>query len=689
MCTIVDIFKEGGILSNSNPNYKKRPSQVEAATRIEFALRNKQHFILEGPCGFGKSLSYLIPAVKNLIENDYEGQIVVVTSNISLQAQLFDKDIPFVLDIMSKLYPTKNVKRIIRPALSKGIGNFICIDKMESDEFLNNIDLLNSSKIEEVKKFYATTKDGDLTKANFILDMDTKKKVTCLTSSDCKSNLCSSKSECFYNMQKLKTKMSKLVVTNYHMLFSCKAINSSLFSDASIIIFDEVHEAETILREFTSNTITSGTVEYIERKISEIKKIAGTTYPHSTLFDVERLKDASNRYFADIQLKYNDVLLKSPKLITKQSDLPDSEDFKICISRIIKTLDKLQISVEQSIDNISESDYEKSNADDIYKTSSEGVESADDKIKGLLGPIKGLRKTCENIINMITNVNSILADDNLVMYVENRKNRTILGVKDVNVSNKFKKYFLKYEDVTCILASATISVNGSFYYLKRKLGLNQIKHRVMEYIGVSPFDLKHQELWYIPQDALPGNDKNFDAQVPRQIEEIIKATNGGALCLFTSNRNLQNCKERLSKTIPEFKILSQGDKSRAKLLDEFRGDFNASLLATKSFFTGVDIQGQSLRCVIIDKLPFSTPSDPVHQRLSSRKGYFRDYILPEMIIAFKQAVGRGVRSVDDKCIICVLDERIMTANYAGGILGSFDYEKMLTKNVETFPIYLK
>ena len=144
---IKEIFKDNGILKKKNKNYKKRVSQIKAAILLEKAIKDKNHFILEGPCGFGKSISYLIPSIKNLIETDYDGRIVLVTSNISLQEQLYNKDLPFVLDVFDELYPNKKVSNNIKPAVLKGIGNFLCMDKLEDEDFFAKQTLTNKMEI--------------------------------------------------------------------------------------------------------------------------------------------------------------------------------------------------------------------------------------------------------------------------------------------------------------------------------------------------------------------------------------------------------------------------------------------------------------------------------------------------------------------------------------------------------------
>ena len=193
---IKEIFKDNGILKKKNKNYKKRISQIKAAILLEKAIIDKNHFILEGPCGFGKSIAYLIPSIKNFIETDYNGKIVLVTSNISLQEQLHNKDLPFVLDVFDELYPNKRVQNNIKPAVLKGIGNFLCIDKLEDEDFFSKQTLTNKNEMDRLWKYYQNTEDGDLTKSDFILSNEMRK-LTTVDSVECKSNFCPSKTNAF------------------------------------------------------------------------------------------------------------------------------------------------------------------------------------------------------------------------------------------------------------------------------------------------------------------------------------------------------------------------------------------------------------------------------------------------------------------------------------------------------------
>ena len=680
---IKEIFKEDGILKKKNKNYKKRISQIQAAILLEKSLKDKNHFILEGPCGFGKSIAYLIPSIKNLIENDYDGRIILVTSNISLQEQLFDKDLPFVIETFNELYPNKKVDKTIVPAVLKGIGNFLCMDKLEDEDFFSKETLTNKGEMERVWKYYQQTEDGDLTKSDFLLSSEMRK-LTTVDSVECKSNFCAYKDKCFYTIHRKKAQVAKIVVTNYHMLFSCMNVNSNVFNDASVIIFDEVHEAEDILREFDASHVSIGTVEYIEKKIKEIENKLGRKNEILGLENTEKLSNYAKEFFKGIEERYEKTIYLRAKIIDSQKDLPDSENLVFMLNDAVRRLKKVKINIEQVLDIEGQNQ-----SDDVAKEDSDG-----DSYKSALLVTKSLITTIENMVEMIYRVDDILQDKNIVMWVEIEKGVVVLGKKSIDVSKTFKKYFLETDEdereKTCILTSATISVDGNFEYLKNNLGLSKIdSNKVVEFMGKSPFDLSSQELWYLPKDAVAGNDERFEENMANQIERVIKACDGGVLCLFTSNKNLSKCKSQLlRKNIPH-KLFAQGDMSRSKLTQLFKEDYNSSLLATKSFFAGIDIPGQSLRCIVIDKLPFTSPGDPVNQKLKMRPNYFGRYMLPQMIITLKQAVGRGVRSVNDKCVICILDERLSTATYKNKVLSSFKYKKSATRNLDKVRIFIE
>ena len=384
---IKEIFKDNGILKKKNKNYKKRISQIKAAILLEKAIIDKNHFILEGPCGFGKSIAYLIPSIKNFIETDYNGKIVLVTSNISLQEQLHNKDLPFVLDVFDELYPNKRVQNNIKPAVLKGIGNFLCIDKLEDEDFFSKQTLTNKNEMDRLWKYYQNTEDGDLTKSDFILSNEMRK-LTTVDSVECKSNFCPYKDKCFYTLHRKKAQQAKVVVTNYHMLFSCINANSSVFNDASLIVFDEAHEAEDILREFNASHVSIGTVEYIEKKIKEIENKLGRKNEILGLENTEKLSNYAKEFFKGIEERYEKTIYLRAKIIDSQKDLPNNENLVFMLNDTIRRLKKVKINIEQILDI----EGQNQNNDDTPQE-----DLGNDDVKSALAVTKTLITTIENM----------------------------------------------------------------------------------------------------------------------------------------------------------------------------------------------------------------------------------------------------------------------------------------------------
>lgn len=667
--TIDEIFKKDGLLAKGNSNYKERPQQIEAAKLISKKINDNGHVILEGPCGFGKSLTYLVPAIQKVYEDkktekkkgEDDEKVIVVTSNISLQEQLIKKDIPFVAKKLGKVYGSG-----ITYSTLKGINNFICKTKLEMlTDDTTLLDLLDDSDKKEqelIKTFAEESMTGDLNEIDFTIKPELRKMITCSDTNECDLQKCcnNNKLDCFYGAQKTRAKEADVIVTNYHMLYAMTSVQSDVISGATIAVFDEVHEAEDILRNFNATEVKEGTFEYIMNQIKAM--VNKSTQDLSSLFegiDIEKLKDYAKTFFENIDTTYFKEDGKQIILIKDQTYLPNKDNLELYIKKIEKGINSFIMRLE--------------NAD--YKEMMENLDA--------INIAKKLRTTTSKILDITSNVDKVLEDKNKVIWIERKEKTVILGYKEVDVSEKFKGMFLNSPKMRCILTSATISSGNNFNYLKQSLGLDKIeKGRVAEYLGQSPFDLTNQELWYLPKDAVPANDKRFLEVSLRQIEEIINATKGGVLVLFTSTNSMRECKKYLEERNIVGRVMMQGEMSKSKLLEEFKNDEDSNLLATKSFFTGVDIQGYALRCVIIDKLPFETPTDAIQQKRNEEKGAFFKYSLPTMIITLKQGVGRGIRTVDDKCVICILDERIGSAKYKHIIFNSFKYKKTATRDLK-------
>lgn len=656
-----DIFCDGGTISKFKEGYKERPSQKEAAKLIANVIQDKDIMLLEGETGFGKSFAYLFPALTDVITSNLKHKVLIVTSGISLQEQLYNKDVPFVKKVLADYFPNINEEEI-KVTLFKGRQNFIC--NLKANE-AGVTDKLADSRYKEIGEFMKRDKSGDLSRLDFVPDPDVLENVTCSKPRECVGKQCRFKSECYYDKHKQNLFVSNVIITNYHMLFSDIKIGGGILpKEIDTIILDEAHEVARICRDFSSTKISGTTASYIRNKCSELINLNSD---YENIIDTELVASFVNMnvlVFQNIAQMYGGNL-ESPILISKPTDLPQSffdlkEDLERIDSQICKCESKLN-----SVD-------------------SEFLSDEDKQLQ--LKELSVIEDTLDSISNMryfLVALDDMLKDENNVVWLESVNNNISLNLKQVNIGKTLNDNLFRSDSTSIILTSATISTGGDFDYLKEQLGLNLSPKRKIEFIGSSPFNLTEQQLWYLPQNSIDGNKFGFDKALPSQIYEIVKATKGGALCLFTSVRNMRNTYYELSNMFRgEYRILVQGDMPKSKLIEEFKKDENSILLGTRSFFTGIDVPGKALRCVIIDKFPFPQPTDPIQQKLKERPNAFYKYSIPEMIITLKQAVGRGVRDVSDKCVISIIDGRMATAKYKTKINKSFDYKKTGTRNLK-------
>lgn len=666
--TMDDIFKNGGAISDFKEGYAERPSQTEGAKIIEEGLSTASNVILEGETGYGKTYAYLFPVLNDIAESDFSKKAVLVTSGISLQEQLYTKDVPFAIDVMKSLYP--NWPGDFRYTLLKGRQNFLCNKKVDEIGLYSLNKTLLDSKYKDIWEFANNTKTGDLSELDFIPQQDVLTNIACTQQDECAGKDCQFAEECYYNEHKIALNFSNVIITNYHMLFSDMQTGGKILPNYDILVFDEAHETAGIFRDFDSNKLSVNNAINLRNKASELLNIKKDE--EKPMVDADMFKAIIRSFeiaFSHIEMKYKD--LTSPQIIYSSDELPAS--FKELGTELSTLLDHINnaLSKQESIlDYIKCAAFEED--DEEYKEQSRIVRLLD-----------GMGNMCYEMIYIINELDTILENENNVVWLEKVNDTVFLGYKKVEVGKELSEKFFNKEGLTSVFTSATISVSGSFEYIKEQLGLNLCSKKTLEFMGGSPFNLTEQQLWYLPPDSIDGNKFGFDNTIAPNMREIIEAVGGGALCLFTSVKNMRNVYYELNRAIGhKYTIYVQGDMPRTKLIEAFKNDRDSILLGTRSFFTGVDVPGDALRAVIIDKFPFPQPTDPVQQKLKDRANSFYKYSIPEMIITLKQAIGRGIRSINDKCVICILDGRMATAKYKGRINNSFNYKKTGTRNIE-------
>lgn len=678
------IFDKDGIIKKYKEDYVPRESQIEASKKIAECLESQGNIILEGPCGFGKTFCYSIPVVNYLLENP-RSRAVIVTNGISLQEQLFYKDIPFIQKLEQEIHNKK-----ITYAMLKGKNNFICKNKIENVIFDRSMKGINTPKIIDLYK-NENIRNGDISSLNFVPDYDTLSDVACTEEGECIGGGCPYQSECYYKKAKDIALSSRLVITNYHLLFSDLKTGGKILGGYDIVVFDEAHEIQGIHRDFLEQKITENTVLGFRNKFKEAgkaDKMIGDIFVDGIDFDW--IVNSSKLYFEKIQR----TLFYNPgKDGIKMLD----GSFQICIyddaqSEYIKCVKYIQQQCSGICDYCSDKiDTILNSCGGFEELFGEAAEKYN-TYAGIANKMGTVSVRCHEIIQFIENYNELAKDPKYASWVENKNGSVVLFCKPTTTADSLACTFFNRTNLSCIVTSATLSVNGNFEYIKEQLGIHKPKDdnpdskQLIEFMGKSPFDLEKQELWYLPKDAVDGDSKNsriFQEKLPSQIKDILKETNGGALCLFTSYANLNYASSVIGNELPYARIFKQGDLPRTMLIEKFKNDPDSVLLATRSFFTGVDIPGDSLRCLIIDKFPFPSPGDPVMMKLEKEYGndMFSKVYIPEMVITLKQAIGRGVRTISDKCVIVVLDGRMSSAGYKGQIFNSFPYQKTGTREI--------
>lgn len=671
---INNIFKDGGVLSQLKPGYKERPIQIEAATKLHDSLVNcnEKAFVMEGECGTGKSFAYLLPILDRIAKNEFKEKLVIVTSNISLQEQLAFRDVPFALDVIKKLYP--ETPSNFNGVLFKGRQNFLCNKKVKdliADSYVDGYDLSKKQQFHDVVNWYYDTKNGDLTELSFVPDQDLLSKIVCLEADECMgTKKCECGQECFYAKHKNRIYNANVIITNYHMLFTDLSMEgANLLPAYDYIVFDECHELADIYRDFKTEGLSLNTMRWIGKKTTEMlnkeKEMLG--YYKNTV-DTAKLLGYVDEFLTKVKQTYSTSKFDEILLIDNidLNKMPDNSSIIDEIGKLIVSHENIQENLEAKIQ------YEDEDVSENLQKALNISTNITDKLNKLLGVFNSFAPGYEVTDNKIEWIN-IKTDGNVSL------NYKPLSVADDMVANFYKK-----ENLKCIFTSATISVGGSMDYFKSQVGLDLINpEQSSSFIGGSPFNMKDQQLWYLPKNAVEGNKvAEFNQKLPVLVGETIKVCRGGVLALFTSYKNMQDTYDNIRFDLPRgIRIYKQGDMPRMKLLETFAEEENSVLFATRSFFTGVDVPGKSLRCVIIDKFPFPQPTDPVQQKLSFQQDSFFKHSIPQMIITLKQAVGRGVRSIDDKCVICILDNRMSTARYKVRISNSFNYEKTATRDL--------
>lgn len=692
------LLPEGEIAKAMSSQYELRPEQLDMVEAVTSAFNNGLISLIEAGTGTGKTLAYLIPAIYWSLLNGE--RIVVSTNTINLQEQLTQKDIPLVHRSLSEKF---------KYSLVKGMGNYLCLLRAETvtDGLLDLAEDEEIDTLRSIVEWSKVTQDGSLSDLNFNPPEDVWDKVAA-ESESCLRARCPHYSKCFFYKARRELSSSQILVVNHHLLFSDLSIRgASEESETGIlpayknVIFDEAHHiVDAATSHFGMRTTKYGIIRMLRR----LKRRGSGGEMKGLIFYTASLATKLQKYFrkgilSTVLRRVEEIL--SPQVDRVEEYVRDAFDaLYYFVIPMIKEGNSEEISLR-----ITDGVREKEGWEEIDKKFSllriklkelhEEVKTfvevlADYEIEPDVARVLVEFKGIANKLDFYSDVIRSFLDseeDGYVRWVEGRVRRgeiiSGIGLSPLDVSPQLKeKLYSRCQ--TVVMTSATLAVKKSFNFLKSGLGLEE-NERVTDLILPSPFNYKEQALLAIPTDIPEPVERGYSEKLSPIILEAVKASRGNALILFTSYSLLDAVYKKIGEELGELGIipLKQGNLPRARLLDRFRIEDNSVLFATDSFWEGVDVPGDALRLVIITRLPFKVPTEPIIEarveHMESRGiNSFIEYTVPVAVLKFKQGFGRLIRTKTDRGVVLVLDKRIISKHYGKFFLDSLPKCKKVT-----------
>lgn len=616
------------------PGFAARAQQQEMAVRVAEAIEKGNHLIAEAGTGTGKTFAYLVPALMS------QSKVLISTGTKNLQDQLFHKDLPIV---------TKALGVPATVALLKGRANYLCLHRLdlaEQEGRFRTPEMANS--VIKIREWAAQTSSGDTAEMSSISEEDMIWSSVTSTSDNCLNSDCHYFENCHVIDARRQAQAADVVVINHHLLFADMMLREEGFAEllpqADAIIIDEAHQLAEVASSFFGESISGNQL-------------------------LELARDSEAEYITEINEDPNFVRIAS------------------VLQKLTKDL-RLSFGMEQR-----RADWQSIAYDREFKKSvlavSEQLSELEKQLLPLAERSKGLEscyERCTELRSRFTKLTTDIPDDH-IHWFETHKRSFVLHITPFDISDIFHMQ-METMKVVWMFTSATLTVANNFEHFKQRLGIETDNTVVWD----SPFDYSKQAVMYVPENLPEPTSPEYNEAVIKKALPIINACQGGVFFLFTSHKALQQAADLLDSEI-DVPLMVQGDKPRDVLLSEFRHRGNAVLLGTSSFWEGVDVRGEALSCVIIDKLPFASPGDPVLKaRIDNMRknggNPFVDFQLPTAVITLKQGAGRLIRDVNDTGVLMLCDPRLITKSYGKTFLDSLP-TMMKTRNQEKVEGFLR
>ena len=611
--TMQEVFGPGGLLEKCMwRGYEHRPGQLEMAEAVHDAFAGHHHAIVEAGTGTGKTLAYLLPAICS------GRRVVISTATKSLQEQLYQKDIPFL---------QRHFAPNLKVAVMKGRANFLCrakLHQMADQPMLRGMEELDAFR--QIKDWTKLTETGDRAELTFLPDDSELWTRLDARRDTCTGQKCPEFNSCFVTAMHQRAKEADLIIVNHHLFFADLALKQddfgSILPEYSAVVFDEAHEIEDVASDYFGRQISNFRFEELARDADQELRLLRLGSP-GLLRKTQKIRERSRTFF---------------------------ETFPAREGRFPFTRNEREAFLEQNRE--------------AYDSLVSALKNLETEFAGMAQKPEELQRIARRSFELRQELAFLFESNekNFVYWFERRNKGVFLAATPIDVSQILRERLFEQFD-TVILTSATLTVEGKFGYIRQRLGLDHTKERALP----PEFDYKEQALFYLPRKLPDVRDAGFAGKAAEEIVELLETSQGRAFCLFTSYAQMKELYERV-RTRVGFPLLLQGTAPRSALLEKFKNTPGAVLFATASFWQGVDVPGEQLSCVIVDRLPFAVPSDPIvaaRVKLLQEDGRnaFAEYQVPQAVLALKQGFGRLIRTRTDRGVLALLDSRIQRMPY--------------------------
>lgn len=636
--TMREVFGPGGLLERCMiGGYEHRAAQLQMAEAVQDAFENRHHAVVEAGTGTGKTLAYLLPAICS------GRRVVISTATKSLQEQLYQKDIPFL---------QKHFARDLRVAVMKGRSNFLCVSKlnqMQDQALLKGVDELDAFR--QIKAWAKLTETGDRAELTFLPDDSELWSRLDARRDTCTGQKCPSFNPCFITGMHQRAKDADLIIVNHHLFFADLALKQddfgSILPEYSAVVFDEAHEMEDVASDYFGRQISNYRFEELARD-TDVMLRSTRLASAALLRKTQKIREKSRAFF---------------------------EQFPARDGRYSFSRKERSVFVEQNRES--------------YDALAGALKSLETELAAMAQKPEELLRIARRSFEIRQELSFLFESNerNYVYWYERRNKGVFVAATPIDVSQILRAHLFEAFD-TVVMTSATLTVGNRFEYIRQRLGLDHAKENALP----PEFDYGKQALLYLPKNMPDVRNPAFAEAATDHIVELLELTQGRAFCLFTSYSQMNDLYQRVRERV-DFPLLLQGTAPRSALLERFKNTEGAVLFATASFWQGVDVPGQQLSCVIVDRLPFAVPSDPiVAARVAALteegRNAFAEFQVPQAVLALKQGFGRLIRTKTDHGVLALLDTRIQRMPYGKIFLESLPKYR-LTQDLDAVKRFLQ